>query len=346
MQRSFDHFAALLACLAMFTVLLSGCLCPSSQPEVVVYTALDREFSEPILQDFETAQGVRVLPRYDVESTKSAQLAGDIILERDRPRCDVFWNNEIMHTLRLENEGLLQAYFSPAAESFPADVKSPDGYWHGLAARSRVLIVNTDKFKPEDRPHSIHDLVDPAFQGKVGVAKPLFGTTATHAAVLFDMWGEEKATMFFKQLHANAEVMSGNKQVATAVSSGQLWFGVTDTDDAIIEVEKGMPVAIVFPDQGEGELGALFIPNTLAIVKDCPHPQQAKKLIDHLLQPEVETRLAKGASAQFPLNKNVTESPRAAPALPVRRMQVDFRSAAKKWQTTAAILRDIFQSGG
>lgn len=331
--------------LAVLTLGLGGCLCPSSQPEVVVYTALDREFSEPILQDFEQASNVRVLPRYDVESTKSAQLAGDIVLERDRPRCDVFWNNEILHTLRLEREGLLEAYVAPAAETFPADMQSPDHHWYGLAARTRVLIVNTDHFADDERPDSIHDLVDPRFKGKVGVAKPLFGTTATHAAVLFDLWGEEQATEFWKDLHANAEVMSGNKQVATAVSSGELWFGVTDTDDAIIEVEKGMPVAIVFPDQAEDQMGALFIPNTLAIVKGCPHPVQARQLVDFLLQPEVETRLAQGASAQFPLNEKVDVQPRVAPEQPLKRMKVDFRSAAAGWESTAKILRDIFSTG-
>ena len=50
------------------------------------------------------------------------------------------------------------------------------------------------------------------------------------------------------------------------MASGELAFGLTDTDDALEEMAAGMPVAIVYPDQAEGEFGTLFIPNTLALV--------------------------------------------------------------------------------
>ena len=40
--------------------------------------------------------------------------------EAQRPRCDVFWNNEILNTLRLEKRGLLTAYVPPTAAEFPA----------------------------------------------------------------------------------------------------------------------------------------------------------------------------------------------------------------------------------
>ena len=67
-----------------------------------------------------------------------------------------------------------------------------------------------------DRPGGIKDLLDPKWKGKIGIAKPLFGTTATHAACLFAAWGDEKAKQYFRDLKANGvQVLSGNKQVAT-----------------------------------------------------------------------------------------------------------------------------------
>src|SRR5258706_3743893 len=169
------------------TVLLAGC--GSSQPEVVVYAALDREFSEPILQDFEKETGIRVLAKYDTEANKTVGLATAILQERNRPRCDLFWNNEVLQTLRLEKEGVLEVYRSPSAEGFPAAFVSQDGHWHGFAARARVLVVNTKVVPPDQMPDSIQDLVDPKWKGKIAIAKPLFGTSATHAAVLFATWG-------------------------------------------------------------------------------------------------------------------------------------------------------------
>jgi iron(III) transport system substrate-binding protein len=332
-----------LASLVVLT-LVSGCW-KSAPQEVVVYTALDREFSEPMLQSFEQASGCRVLPKYDVESTKTVGLVTAIIQEQARPRCDVFWNNEILHTLRLQKLGLLDVYLSPAARDFPADFRSPHGTWYGLAARVRVLIVNTQLVPSDRRPQAIADLVDPRWRGRVGIAKPLFGTTGTHAAVLFANWGRPRAEAFFRQLRENAQVLAGNKQVAVAVARGELAFGLTDTDDAILESDAGSPVEIVFPDQGEDGLGALFIPNTLALIKGSAHPQAARQLVDFLLSPAVEARLAQGPSAQFPLNRAVQVPSRAAPATPVRAMSVDFAAAADHWDAAAAFLRDLFADG-
>ena len=327
----------LLACVAIGA---SGGCWSAAPSEVVVYTALDREFSEPIFQDFEEVSGVDVQPKFDVESTKTVGLANAIMQEQNRPRCDVFWNNEILHTLRLEKLGLLQPYKLPQAENFPANYRSPDGLWYGFAARARVLIVNKEKLAEiGDRPTSIHDLTDPNWKDQCGLALPLFGTTATHAAVLFAHWGEEEAKEFFEQVKENAQILAGNKQVALAVSSGQLAWGWTDTDDAIVEIEKGLPVEIVYPDQGEGEMGTLFIPNTLCVIKGAPNPEAAGRLLDYLLTPEVERRLAQGASAQFPLHADVEEQPRVYTE-PVRWMAVDFHAAADALDTASSWLRE------
>jgi iron(III) transport system substrate-binding protein len=308
----------------------------------VAYTALDREFAEPVFADFSAAAKVTVLPKFDVESTKTVGLAEALIAERARPRCDVFWNNEILQTLRLEKLGLLAEYRPPNALLYPAEFRSPRGTWCGFAARARVLLVNTNLVAETDRPTSILDLKSPTWRGKVAIAKPLFGTTATQAACLFAVWGDEAAEEFFRSVKGNAQVLSGNKQVAQAVASGQVAFGLTDTDDAIVEVERGESVAIVYPDQGEGQLGTLFIPNTISILKDCPHPEAARQLVDFVLSPAVEDQLAKGPSAQITLGSHATATVRVETPRTVRAMQVDFDAALEKWPTAAAFLRDTF----
>jgi iron(III) transport system substrate-binding protein len=312
--------------------------------EVVVYTALDQEFSNPILLGFEKAEGVRVLPKYDVESTKSFGLAAMILAESASPQCDLYWNNEIINTLRLKQRDLLEPFHPAHGEDYPAAYRDPDGYWYGFAARARVLIVNTELVPEADRPDSIQDLLDPKWKGKIAIAKPLFGTTATHAACLFAAWGEEKARKFFEDLKANdVQVLSGNRQVAADVAAGRLAFGLTDTDDALGVIEAGSPVAIIYPDRGEDDLGTLFIPNTLAKVKGAPHPEMADKLAGYLLAPEVETALANGPSAQIPLNPKVEASARVETPRTVHAMTVDFEKAASLWELTVApFLADTF----
>jgi iron(III) transport system substrate-binding protein len=203
-----------------------------------------------------------------------------------------------------------------------------------------VLLVNTNQIPEERRPKGIRDLADP--QWRCGIAKPLFGTTATHAACLFAAWGDDEAKDFFRGVRRTAAIQSGNKQVAESVAAGSLAFGLTDTDDAVVEIEKGMPVAIVYPDQGEGQLGTLFIPNTLALVKGSPNPREAEKLLDFLLSADVERRLAAGPSAQIPLRRGLPASPRVKTPQEVRAMQVDWAAATAKWDTTAEFLTAEF----
>jgi iron(III) transport system substrate-binding protein len=327
--------------LAAIALIFGGC--GGRTDQLVVYSALDRDFSAPILEDFAGATDIKPVVKYDIESTKTVGLTQALIAEAHRPRCDVFWNNEILNTLRLEQRGLLAVYRSPAAEPYPAMYRSPEGTWCGFAGRARVLLVNTKLVAEEERPKSIYDLTQEKWKGRIGIAKPLFGTTASHAACLFSVWGEEQARQFFRDLKANrVQILSGNKQVAQAVAAGQLAFGLTDTDDAIIEVDGAHPVTIVYPDREENELGTLFIPNTICILKNCPHPDAAKKLVDYLLTPAVEEKLSRSRSAQIPLNPQVKVEPRVETPQTVKAMPVDFSDAANQWDQVAEFLRKEF----
>lgn len=335
------HRSGLVACNILFLALaIVGC---RGKDEIVVYSALDREFAEPILDEFAERAGVRVLARYDVESTKTVGLVQAIRAESRKARCDLFWNNEILHTIRLQQEGLLDTYLLDGADGLPPEMQSGDGAWYGFAARARVFLVNLGEVPFEQFPQSIGDLVDPKWKGRVGIAKPLFGTTATHMAVLYSEFGPELGEEYLRKLKENCQVLAGNKHVAQAVSSGQLAWGLTDSDDAFGEYEKGEPVAIVFPDQEEGGLGALRIPNTLAIMRNPPNRVLARKLMNFLVSPAVEDRLARSGSAQIPLHPDAHQVSPVMPDEPVLWMDIDFTVAARDWEKSNRLLVEIFR---
>ncbi len=329
--------------------LLAVCLllgCGRSQPHVVLYCSQDEEFATELLEEFTRQTGVVVRLKTDTEADKSVSLYQSLVREARHPRCDVFWNNEILNTLRLKQHGLLEAYATPAAAPFPEWAKAGDHTWHAFAARARVLIVH-NRLKPDEQPRSILELAHPRWKGRIAIAKPLFGTTATHAVCLFQVLGKERAEAFYRDLRKNAAVLPGNKDVAVAVTEGRYDVGFTDTDDAIIEVNRGMPVTIVYPDRlGEPDgldgLGTLFIPNTLGVIKGSPNPDAARKLVDFLLSPDAETRLAQGKSAQIPLNPNVNVKPPVESPATVKPMPVDFEKAAAMWDDVQTFLRNEF----
>lgn len=323
---------------------LLGCVNSSGGPEVVVYTALDREYSEPILKQFQRDTGIRVRAKYDAESTKTVGLATELVAEhKQRTRCDLWWNNEILWTLKLDQKGLLDSYRPREMAAYPASARSTRHRWFGFAARARVLLVNTEIVATDVLPDSIYDMHDASWKGQIGIAKPLFGSTATHAACLWEVLGAERAREYFAGLLQNeVQILSGNKQVAEDVAAGKLAFGLTDTDDAMIELEDGHPVRIIYPDSADGELGTLFIPNTVAILKAAPRREHARKLLDYLLTAAVEERLARGRSAQIPLHKDVQIDLRVETPNTIQAMKVDFERAAMGWDEVAEFLRRDF----
>jgi iron(III) transport system substrate-binding protein len=331
---------------ALLALLLTGCSNPTSR--VVLYCAQDREFAEGLLGAFHRSAGLEVAPKFDTEADKSVSLYLELVKERKRPRCDVFWNNEILSTIRLQKQRLLEPFSPSFARTLPSWAKADDDTWHAYAARARVLIVNTDLVAEKDRPRSLLELAEGRWKGRVVMARPQFGTSATQAACLLAAMGEQNAKEYYRGLKANGvHVAPGNKQVAQWVANGRapghgpVWVGITDTDDAIIEVKAGKPVAVVFPDQGgKTPLGTLFIPNTLALLKNGPNPAGGRKLIEYLLNPEVEKKLAEGESHQFPLHEGVeVKLPEALEAgRTAIRMKVDFAKAAELWEETQQFL--------
>ncbi len=290
--------------LAPVLLLLTAC---GGSTDVTLYVALDEMHSKQLIEQFTAETGIRVNARFDTEASKTVGLVSAIVEEAARPRCDVFWNNELAHTVRLAQNGLLAAYASPAAATIPAQFKDAEHHWTGFAARARILIVNTERMPdPARYPTSMRDLLQPRFAGQCAVARPLTGTTLTHFAALEHVLGEAEFDRFVDGLFANrVQLLQSNGATMRACAEGAVAFAFTDTDDFHVALTKGHPVAAVFPDQGEGEIGTMLIPNSIALVKGAPHAEAGRRLIDWVLAERVEALLAASRSAQIPVRASV-----------------------------------------
>ncbi len=327
--------------LSLALLLGSGAGC-AQEADVVIYCALDQVDSEPILREFERRTGLKVKAEFDVEASKTVGLVRRIREEDGRTRCDVFWNNEIANTVSLGNEGLLASYDSPSAEGIPEAYRDAERRWTGFAARARVFIVNTDLVDPAEI-HGMWDLVDERWKGKTGMARPLTGTTLTHATALFVKLGEEKAREYLQRVKdGEVHLTGGNAILMKLVSAGEFAWGWTDTDDYNRARLKGAPVEMVFPDAGEDEIGTLFIPNTVCILKDAPHPDAAQQLVDYLLSEEVERKLASFDGAQIPLHAGLQDEPHQLPLERMKVMEVDYRAIGAEIDARTAELKAMF----
>lgn len=312
--------------------------CTNDTNTVVVYTTVDQIFSEPILKDFEKDTGIKIKAVYDTEETKSTGVLNRIITEKENPQCDVFWSGDPVRTIVLKNKGITTPYKSAVAEDIDLVFKDPEHHWTGFSARARVLIYNKGLMNKEEIPQSIFDLVKEEYKGKVAIANPLFGTTTFHIASLFSVMGDEKAKQFLTDLKINKVVIAtSNGDVKKRVIQGEVFCGLTDTDDAYEAIKEGENVGIVFLDQ-KG-IGSLIMPNTVNLIKNSRHSDNGKKLMDYLLSKETEAKLAISC-AQMPLHKGVVV-PENIPSLDhIIPMKIDYDKTSQKLEEIQNYLKE------
>ncbi|MBA3555066.1 MAG: extracellular solute-binding protein [Gemmatimonadales bacterium] len=318
-------------------MLLAGAACRKRGPQVVAYSSVDQVHAEPVFRVFEASSAIEVQPLFDTEETKSTGLVNRLIAEADHPQADVFWSGDPARVFLLVERGLVEPYVSPAATSIPETFKAADGSWTGVAGRVRVLLVNRNRVKPGEIPTSVRDLADPRWRGQTAIANPLFGTTTMHVAAWFAAWGDSAATAFLDTLRANdVRIASSNGEVKRLVTSGEVAFGLTDTDDANEAISGGANVAVVYPDQDS--FGALVMPTVVVLVRGAPHPEAGRQLIDYIVSPDVERSLADRAG-YMALGTPRTGLPSIRSVAAVRAMQVDYAKVADAMERIQPWLR-------
>jgi iron(III) transport system substrate-binding protein len=305
---------------------------------VVVYVSEDQVFSEPILKDFERDTGTRVLAVYDTEETKSAGVTNRLLAERANPQADVYWANEPVRAEVLRQQEAAAAYRSPSAEGIAEQFRDPQAFWTGFSARARILIVAKGG---AGKPTSLQAYLDPRYRAKSIIANPLFGTTTAHIAALFTVWGDERGKQFLNGLRANdVRVASSNGDSADQVTAGVVQFGLVDSDDVYSRQKQGQPIEGIYPDQGDKDMGCFIVPNAVLLIKGGPHPEAGRKLIDYLLSPATEKKLAYSDAAQIPLHPGI-ETPAGVPRLETLKvMKVDYALVAAKMQAIQPLLKD------
>ena len=318
-------------------VFITGCGQRDSN-EVVVYVSEDQVFSEPIIEDFEADTGIRVMDVYDTEETKSTGVMNRLIAEKGNPQADVYWANEPIRAIVLKQKGISEEYYSPNSDGIPANFKDPQGYWTGFSARARVLVVSAEE---EAAPSSIFAYTDERWSNKGVVANPLFGTTTSWVAALFTIWGGDKAGNFMEKMKQNGTEMStSNGESTMLVANKEFVFSLVDSDDATNAIRDGKPVRQIYPDQEDGGLGCLVLPNATVLIKGGPNPENGRKFIDYVISSQTERKLAFADCAQIPLHEGVETPDDVIRIEELRTMQVDFEVVAKKLQEIQPYLKE------
>lgn len=292
-----------------------------SSGEVVLYTSSDAPIARPVVAEFERVSGLKVLLVTDTEATKTTGLVERLIAEKDKPRCDVWWSNEALGSIALAKAGVLEPFASKAEAElggrWPGEFRAADRTWYGFALRARVIAFHSGRIARANAPTRLRDLLKAEWSGRVGMARPQFGTTRMHVAALLALHGEQATREYLTGLRDNGlRLYDGNSAVVRAISNGEIEVGLTDTDDVLAARREGWPVDFCFESMdkpgaarapGLPSVGPVVIPNTVGMVRGCPHPNEARRLTDFLLSAAAEEMLATGDSRTVPIRAELAK---------------------------------------
>ena len=276
----------------------------------MLYCAQDQVYAEPILKEFTRQTGIQVRSVYDSEAVKTVGIVNRLMAEKSNPQCDVFWGNEELRTRQLA----------------AMDVFRETNAFATFGYRSRQMVVNTNRLAPDAIPTRFQDLTNEIWRGKIALAYPMFGTTATHFLALRQQWGDAAWQEWCKALMENKPfLVDGNSVVVNMVGRGDAWLGLSDSDDIVAGQREGHPVTAVGLASE-----SLLIPNTVAVTRQAPHPIEADKLFAYLQRQEVVQQLVEAAALQGIKPKHPTG------------LQVDWDPLLKEIEPGTTLMKTIF----
>lgn len=263
--------------------------------ELVIYSPNTDTEVEAIIPAFEKATGIKVI----LQSMGTGDVLARISAEKENPQADINWG-AINIGFYNSNPDLWEKYVSPNEKNLPKEYQSYNGYFtYTKLSGSAALLLNKDVFKElglnVDDFHGYQDLLWPKLKGKIAMGDPTASSSAlaeltNMLLVMGEKPYDEKAWQFVEKFigQLNKTILSSSSQIYKATVDGEYAVGVTYEDPAIGLLEDGATnVKVVYPKEG-----AVWLPAGIAIVKNAPHMENAKKFVDFVISQEGQELLA------------------------------------------------------
>lgn len=279
--------------------------------ELIIYTSRAESLFKPVIEAFNQAYpNVKVT----MLTGSNGELAAKLLEERANPQADLLINSDTLTMESLAEQGVFAPNASPAVAAVSDRYRADNGSWVALTLRPRVIMYNTDLVTPEEAPTTMMGLTDPKWQGQIGAADSRNGAMVAQLVAMRHLLGEETMSAFVQGLVANdTQWFGGHTDVRKAVGAGELKLGLVNHYYYHLSKAEGAPVGIVYPDQGEGEMGLIVNSTNAGIVQGAKHPELAQLFVDWMLSP-VGQKVYADLNFEYPVTPGV-ESAEGVPPL-------------------------------
>ncbi len=248
---------------------------------------------------------------------------------------DVLWTSDVPDFYLMKSQNLLLPYIPDEIKSLLNPLPDYDGSFTAVRLGTLGIAYNTRLIK--EAPKNWADLQQPAFKGAYGIANPaLSGTAYMSVAVLSKTFGWG----YFEALRANgAKMGKGSGQVVDDTASGDLLASLAVDYITLDKVDKGATLALVFPPE------MLVIPSPIAILKNSPNAEAAKKFVDFVLSKDGQTIIANEGTLPVRADVKIPERFKLPPVDEAvkRAMKIDYQQIMAEKEATIKKFTEIMQ---
>jgi iron(III) transport system substrate-binding protein len=237
-----------------------------------IHSPLNERIIIPIIKEFQESTGI--LTEYT--SAGTLDLLNSLEDKGDKYLMDLMWGGS-------------KEYLTIYKDLFePLYYESSTEYTLGYNLLPIVLIYNRKLVSEEEVSRSWSDILQPKWKGRLALADPE-GSGSAYIALSFllELGMEEEYNWDnAAKLYYNVEgkMLSKSSEVYNGVADGDFAIGITMEEAAINLIHQGKDIGIVYLNEGTP-----VINDSIALMKDARHKEEAKAFIEFVLSKKVQT---------------------------------------------------------
>lgn len=234
------------------------------------------------LKSIKAKTGITVPP----DNKNSGQTLAQLVAEKASPVADIAYFG-VTFGIQAKKEGVVANYKPAHWNEIPAGLKDPQGAWFTIHSGTLGLMVNVDALRGKPVPKSWKDLLNPQYRGLVGYLDPAsafvgyVGAVAVNQAMGGSLDNFDRAIKYFAELQKNQPIVPKQTSYARVLSGEIPILFDYDFNAYRAKYKDKANVAFVIPAEG-----TVIVPYVMTLVAKGPHPNEGKKVLDHLMSDE------------------------------------------------------------
>lgn len=251
---------------------------------VTIYSGRNENLVGPVIDKLEEITGVEVEVRYG----DSAELAAQLLEEGDRSQADLFFSQDAGALGALAKEGRLATLDESVTGSVLAGYADTEHHWVATSARARVIAFDPEQAPEVEKMTSIDDLLDPTYEGKIGIAPTNASFQSFVTALRVDR-GEDGAREWLQALKDNdPQIYDKNGAILDAVDKGEVALGLInhyywyEKQDEVGADQLNAKIHFL----GSDDPGALINVAGVGVLSSSDNVKGATKVIEYFLSEE------------------------------------------------------------